>query len=102
MMINTRFLLTALALTSLAGGAQAQISVKVLGENFSVAYSDSNTGNVVGGGQVRVDTFGQDLRIVHLEQAASRRAPGLPVDLGDDKGIVYRPLPDRAIPLAAR
>lgn len=100
----TRTLFTAAALAGLFGAAQAApLSVTGQGENFGVTYADDHRGNILGGGAVRVEGNSRDLRIVHEDSRFTRRARGIPVDLGGGNGdLAYLPAPVAAGMIASR
>lgn len=104
-MSASRTLLAAAALMGLAAGsAMAQpLTVTGRGENFAVTYDESYTGNVVGGGAVRTEGNGQNLRIVHEDARFAHRSAGIPIFEGGSEGnVVYLPPAVANTSLAAR
>jgi hypothetical protein len=87
-----------LALAQPAPAGAADIVVITQGEQFQVDYPPGHTGNIVGGGQVRVVGQGESQRVVHLEQRFTRQRPGLPVFVGGSHGHVAYLQPGRGQP----
>lgn len=62
------------------------------GENFAVEYAPGYSGNVVGGGHVRVFRNGENLEVQHHDDRFAMRSPGIPFFTGGSEGsIVYLP-----------
>ncbi|MFC3125946.1 hypothetical protein ACFOD4_12830 [Pseudoroseomonas globiformis] len=101
----SRTFLAAAALLGLAAGsAIAQpLAVTDRGENFTVTYDESYSGNIVGGGQVETRGNGNNLRIIHEDARYARHSAGVPVFEGGSEGnVVYLPAAPSATTLAAR
>lgn len=83
----------ALLLAGHAGTVQAQeLRVISQGEQFQVFYPEGHTGNIMGGGEVRVSGHGENLRITHLDESFARDPAGIPVFVGGSEGrIAYLP-----------
>ena len=87
----TRTLLAAAALIGLTGAAQARdLVVNDNGENFSVSYAQSHTGNVIGGGTVHTQGNGNNLSIIYEDARFAQSAEGTPVDRGGSNGDVAK------------
>lgn len=99
---------TLLAATALLGAASAAASAAPLtvtsqGENFAVEYAPDYTGNIVGGGFVRLQGNNQSLRIIHDDASFARQASGIPVFTGGSEGhVAYLPASGASNTLAAR
>lgn len=104
--MNTpRTLLAAAALLGLAGTAQAQDTIQVVGqgENFAVRYAPEYGGNILGGGFVREVALGQNSRILYADQGIGQKAPGIPTFVGGQNGeVVYLPAPAARMSVASR
>ncbi|KAA2211928.1 hypothetical protein [Teichococcus oryzae] len=103
-MTASRTLLAAALLGLAAGSAVAQpLTVTGEGENFAVAYDPAYTGNIVGGGAVKVVNWGQNVRIVHQDPSFTHHSAGIPVFEGGSEGnVVYLPQLDAGTSLASR
>ncbi|MFD1109939.1 hypothetical protein [Pseudoroseomonas ludipueritiae] len=99
---------TLLAATALLGAASAAASAAPLtvtnqGENFAVSYAPGYTGNIVGGGFVRLEGNNRSLRIIHEDASFARQAAGIPVFTGGSEGnVAYLPTSGASNTLAAR
>lgn len=99
---------TLLAATALLGAASAAataapLAVTSQGENFAVDYAPDYTGNIVGGGFVRLEGNNQSLRIIHQDDRFARQAAGTPVFTGGSEGsVAYLPTSGASNTLAAR
>jgi hypothetical protein len=95
-----RTLLAAAALlgaTASSTAFAAPLSVVNQGENFSVQYEAGFTGNIVGGGAVRVAGQGESQEIRYSDSRFDYRAAGIPVFTGGSEGDVAY-LPPRPLP----
>jgi hypothetical protein len=93
-MFRTAIFSAALLMAGLAGAAQAQeMQVINQGEQFSVQYPAGYTGNIVGGGVVRVTGQGESQQIAHLDGRFVERPAGIPVFVGGSEGnVAYLPV----------
>jgi hypothetical protein len=93
-MINFRTLLAAAALIGASSTAfAAPLTVVNQGESFAVEYAEGYTGNIVGGGAVRVAGQGESQQIAHLDGRFVEQTAGIPVFVGGSEGTVaYLPL----------
>ncbi|MBO1075442.1 hypothetical protein [Roseomonas marmotae] len=100
----SRFTTAAAALLvsfSAASAFATPLTVLGQGENFSVQYEESYTGNIVGGGAVHVMGQGESQQIVHVEARFAPHAAGIPVFTGGSEGgVAY--LPATASAMASR
>lgn len=90
----SRFTAAAAALISLSAASAfaAPLTVVSQGENFSVQYDAGHTGNIVGGGAIRVLGQGESQQFVHVDLSSANRAAGIPVFTGGSEGdVVYLP-----------
>ncbi|RKK01827.1 hypothetical protein EBE87_02575 [Pseudoroseomonas wenyumeiae] len=88
-MFRSAILSAALLMTGLAGAAQAQeLQVINQGEQFEVHYPAGYTGNIVGGGAVRVAGQGESQQIAHIDSRFVERSAGIPVFVGGSEGNV--------------
>jgi hypothetical protein len=92
-MFRTAILSAALLMAGLAGAAQAQdLQVINQGEQFEVHYPAGYTGNIVGGGAVRVAGQGESQQIAHLDSRFAEQPAGIPVFVGGSEGeVAYLP-----------
>jgi hypothetical protein len=100
---------TLLAAAALLGGAAsssafaAPLSVVNQGEAFSVQYEEDYTGNIVGGGAVRVAGQGEGQQIRYSDNRFQQRAADIPVFTGGSEGdVTYVPVTLSATQMAAR
>lgn len=100
---------TLLAAATIVGAAvsstafAAPLSVVNQGESFSVQYEAGYTGNVVGGGAVRVTGQGEGQQITHADTSFARHAAGVPVFTGGSEGdVAYLPDVPSSSLMAAR
>ena len=93
-MFRSAILSAALLMAGLAGAAQAQdLQVINQGEQFEVHYPAGYTGNIVGGGAVRVAGQGESQQIVHVDSRFVEHAAGIPVFVGGSEGnVAYLPV----------
>jgi hypothetical protein len=87
-------MMAALLVTGLAGHAQAQEGMQVFnfGEEAHVDYPAGYTGNIVGGGAVRVAGQGESQQIAHLDSRFAQHPAGIPVFVGGSEGnVAYIP-----------
>ena len=92
-------LATAAAPTAFA----APLPVVNQGESFSVQYQDSYTGNIVGGGAVRIISQGESQQISYGNSRFAQHAAGIPVFTGGSEGdVAYVPAQTQAQFLAFR
>jgi hypothetical protein len=89
-MSSFRTLLAAAALVGFSGAAAlaTPLTVTGTGENFAVAYAPDYTGNIVGGGVVRVTGNGESQQIAHLDRRFAQQPAGIPVFVGGSEGTV--------------
>jgi hypothetical protein len=93
----------ALISLSAASAFAAPLTVLSQGETFAVQYDAGYTGNVVGGGAVRVSGQGESQQIAHVDPAFAHRAAGIPVFVGGSDGYVaYLPAAPSTSLMAAR
>jgi hypothetical protein len=99
-----RTLLAAAALVGATASAfAAPLSVVNQGENFSVQYEAGYTGNIVGGGAVRVAGQGESQEITYGDSRFAPHAAGIPAFTGGSEGdVAYVPLAISATQMAAR
>ncbi|MFC7556633.1 hypothetical protein ACFQU7_37060 [Pseudoroseomonas wenyumeiae] len=93
-MTSFRTLLAAAALLGLSGATAfaAPLTVVNQGENFSVEYDAGYTGNIVGGGTVRVAGQGESQVIAYSNPSFAHRSAGIPVFTGGSEGgVAYLP-----------
>lgn len=78
-----------IAVLATAGTSFAQdLTVNGTGENFSVSYAPSYTGNIVGGGTVRLLGNGESLQVQYENNRFAHRAAGIPVFQGGSEGDI--------------
>jgi hypothetical protein len=90
-MFHKTVLSAALLATGLLGAAAAQaeeMQVINQGEQFEVHYPAGYTGNIVGGGAVRVTGNGESQQIAHLDRRFAQQPAGIPVFVGGSEGTV--------------
>ncbi|MBO1076703.1 hypothetical protein [Roseomonas marmotae] len=92
-MFRIAMLSAALLASGLAGAAHAQdLQVVNQGEQFEVHYPAGYTGNILGGGAVRVSGQGESQRIAHLTASFAQQPAGIPVFVGGGEGrVAYLP-----------
>ncbi|RMI17071.1 hypothetical protein EBE87_24105 [Pseudoroseomonas wenyumeiae] len=103
-MTSFRTLLAATALLGLSGATAfaAPLNVVNQGENVSVEYDAGYTGNIVGGGAVRVAGQGESQMIAYSAPSFAHRSAGIPVFTGGSEGgVAYLPAASSAA-MAAR
>jgi hypothetical protein len=99
---------TLLAAAALLGAASASafaapLGVVNQGEAFSVQYEEGYTGNIVGGGAVRVAGQGESQQIRYSDSHFAQHAAGIPVFTGGSEGdVTYLPVIPAATQIAAR
>jgi hypothetical protein len=92
-------LATAAAPTAFA----APLPVVNQGESFSVQYQDSYTGNIVGGGAVRIISQGESQQISYGNSRFAQHATGIPVFTDGSEGdVAYLPATPSTPQIAAR
>jgi hypothetical protein len=105
-MTAIRSLLAAAALLSAAASSTAfaaPLPVVNQGESFSVSYEPSFTGNIVGGGTVRLAGQGESQQISYNDSRLAQHAAGIPVFTGGSEGdVAYLPLATSSTQMAAR
>jgi hypothetical protein len=103
-MSSIRTLLAAAALVGLSGATAFATPLTVVnqGENFAVEYDAGYTGNIVGGGTVRVAGQGESQVIAYSDPGFANRSAGIPVFTGGSEGsVAYLPVASSAA-MAAR
>jgi hypothetical protein len=105
-MTTFRTLLAAATLVGAAASSNAfaaPLSVVNQGEAFSVQYEEGYTGNIVGGGAVRVAGQGESQQIRYSDSHFAQHAAGIPVYTGGSEGdVVYVSVTLSATQMAAR
>jgi predicted secreted protein len=104
-MSSIRTLLAAAALVGLSGATAFATPLTVVsqGENFSVQYDAGYTGNIVGGGTVRIAGQGESQVIAYSDPSFANRSAGIPVFTGGSEGsVAYLPADASASQLAVR
>jgi hypothetical protein len=105
-MTAIRSLLAAAALLTTTAGSTAfaaPLPVVNQGESFSVRYEDSYTGNIVGGGAVRIAGQGESQQISYGDSRFAQHAAGIPVFTGGSEGdVAYLPAAPSTPQIAAR
>jgi hypothetical protein len=88
-----RTLLAAAALVGASASAfAAPFTVISQGETFTVQYEQGYTGNIVGGGTVRVTGQGEGQQIGYNDSGFAQRVAGIPVFTGGSEGgVAYLP-----------
>jgi hypothetical protein len=90
-----RTLLAAAALISAAASSTAfaaPLTVTGTGESFAVQYDEHHTGNIVGGGAVRVTGNGESQQISYADSSFAQHVAGIPVFTGGSEGgVAYLP-----------
>jgi hypothetical protein len=99
-----RTLLAAAALVGASASAfAAPLTVVSRGESFAVQYEQGYTGNIVGGGAVRVAGQGESQQIGYSDSRFAQHAAGIPVFTGGSEGdVAYLPVAPSATQMAAR
>jgi hypothetical protein len=99
-----RTLLAAAALVGASASAfAAPLTVVSRGESFAVQYEQGYTGNIVGGGAVRVAGQGESQQIGYSDSRFAQHAAGIPVFAGGSEGgVAYLPAQSQAQFLANR
>jgi hypothetical protein len=94
-MSSFRTLLAAAALLGLSGATAFATPLTVVsqGENFLVQYDAGYTGNIVGGGTVRIAGQGESQVIAYSDPSFTNRSAGIPVFTGGSEGsVAYLPV----------
>jgi hypothetical protein len=99
-----RTLLAAAALMGASASAfAAPLTVVNQGESVSVQYEEGYTGNIVGGGTVRVAGQGESQQIRYNDASFAHRVAGTPVFTGGSEGdVAYLPAVPAGTQMAAR
>jgi hypothetical protein len=81
----------------------APLSMVNQGEAFSVQYEEGYTGNIVGGGAVRVAGQGESQQISYSDSRFEQHAAGIPVFTGGSEGdVAHVPVTPSATQMASR